>query len=381
MSGTTKIRLCYLITTFAVGGAENHLLALVERLPRERFEVTVAFFKEEAIEARSLVPDFEALGVRVVDLGMRPRWDLRGMRRLVELLKEGRFHILHTHLFRADLMGAIARRWAEVPYLCSTIHNTDAFYLHPLWRRLARWTAGQADRVIVISDDIGSFLVNRVGIDRKQVTRIHYGLDGSTSRPGARESIRRELGLGLDVPVAGIIARLTPQKNHSGLLEAFATVQAKLPDAHLLIVGHDPGGLRTRLEALVDQLGLSQSVHFLGYRDDREAILEAIDCFVLPSRWEGFGLVLLEAMAVGRPVVATQVGAIPEIVVDESTGLLVEVKDCPALSDALIRVLGDLGLARRLGENGRRRVLAKFTPQSMVAATVACYEQITQSDL
>jgi glycosyltransferase involved in cell wall biosynthesis len=370
------VRLCYLITTFAVGGAENHLLSLVSQLPKGRFEVTVAFFKEEAIEARSLVPDFQALGVKVVDLGMSRRWDLSALRRLVSLLREGRYHLLHTHLFRADLLGALARRWAKVPYLCSTVHNTDPFYTHPLWRRLARWAAGEADRVIVISDSIGRFMGNQVGVDPGRLIRIHYGLKVSPGRPSLREAIRSELGINPEAPVAGIIGRLTPQKSHKVLLEAFALVMAKLPESHLIIVGHDPDGLRPSLEALVDKLGLTNSVDFLGYRDDREAIIEAMDCFVLPSRWEGFGLVLLEAMTLGRPVVATKVGAIPEIVVDGTTGLLVETDSRAALADALVRILGDRDFARRLGTQGHNRVLYEFSPERMVDATVKCYEQI-----
>jgi glycosyltransferase involved in cell wall biosynthesis len=373
------VRLCYLITTFAVGGAENHLLSLVSQLPKERFEVTVAFFKEEAIEARSLVPDFQALGVKLVDLGMSRRWDVQALRRLVRLLREGRYHLLHTHLFRADLLGALARRWAKVPYLCSTVHNTDPFYTHPLWRRLARWAAGEANRVIVISDAIGRFMANQVGIDPGRLIRIHYGLKVSTDKPSLRAAIRSEFGIDPETPVAGIIARLTPQKSHKVLLEAFALVKAKLPESHLIIVGHDPDGLRPSLEALVDQLGLTNSVDFLGYRDDREALIEAMDCFVLPSRWEGFGLVLLEAMTLGRPVVATRVGAIPEIVVDGTTGLLVETDSRAALADALVRTLGDRAFAQRLGTQGHKRVLCDFAPEKMLASTVECYDRILGS--
>lgn len=376
MSGREPIRLCYLITTFAVGGAENHLLSLVSRLPRDRFEVTVAFFKEEAIEARSLVPDFKALGVEVVDLGMERRWDYKALARLVRLLREGRYHILHTHLFRADLMGALARKRAGVPHLFSTIHNTDPFYTHPVWKRLARWAAGEADRVVVISDAIGRFMVERVGLEAGRLRRIHYGLETPPGRPELREAVRRELGIEAEAPVAGIIARLTPQKNHQRLLEAFATVHSKVPGARLLVVGHDPGGLRPLLEATAERLGLALAVRFLGYRDDREAILEALDCFVLPSLWEGFGLVLLEAMAAGRPVVASRVGAIPEVVLDGKTGYLVDPHDGSALADSMVRVLGDRALGRRLGEEGRRRVLNEFSPEKMVASTVGCYEDI-----
>jgi glycosyltransferase involved in cell wall biosynthesis len=219
-------------------------------------------------------------------------------------------------------------------------------------------------------------MANQVGIDPGQLIRIHYGLEVSSGKPGLREAIRSELGIDPEAPVVGIIARLTPQKNHERLLDAFATVHSKIPLARLLIVGHDPGGLRSSLESFAEQLGLSQAVRFLGYRDDREAILEAIDCFVLPSLWEGFGLVLLEAMTVGRAVVATRVGAIPEIVLDGYTGFLVEPDDHSGLAESMVRVLGDRALADKLGEEGRRRALCEFSPAKMVDATVRIYEQI-----
>jgi glycosyltransferase involved in cell wall biosynthesis len=183
-------------------------------------------------------------------------------------------------------------------------------------------------------------------------------------------------GIPIDVPVAGSICRLIAQKGLDTALDAFAGVVGKVPGAHYVIAGD--GKLRAELESQVRRLALEKSVHFLGWRSDNHAIYDAIDAFVLPSRWEGFGLVLLEAMGHGLPVIGSTAGAIPEVVVDGETGYLSAAEDVAALGESMERVLGDAGLRKKMGKAGRKRLETVFSVGKMVEETIGFYEGVVK---
>jgi len=191
---------------------------------------------------------------------------------------------------------------------------------------------------------------------------------------GEGADVRVELGMPADVPLVGVVSRLTEQKGHAYLLDAFAEVIQALPSAHLLVVGD--GELRPALERQAARLGLQDSVTFTGRRADVPRIMMALDVLAMPSLWEGFGLVLLEAMAAGKPVVASRVSAIPEIVADGETGLLVPPKDPAGLARALLILLRHPAQAREMGRRGRQRLEQQFTATCMVEQTRAVYESL-----
>jgi glycosyltransferase involved in cell wall biosynthesis len=365
-----RLRLMQLINTFSVGGAERHLFDLVCHLPKDRFDITVAFFKEEAEEARSLVVDFRSLGVEVVDLGLSHTWDPAAVWRLVRLVRQRRPDIVHTHLYRADVAGALVTGSQNVPLTISTVHNVDIDNSYRLFRRLILWAYKRADRVIAISEAVRSELCRKLGLPPERVVTIHYGLDANSW--GSPLPSRRMA----NAPVIGTIGRLAHQKGQDLLLEAFASVVRQCPGSRLVLVGHDDEGLRPYLEQLARRLGLSEAVEFRGFADDVRPVLAQMDVFVLPSRWEGFGLVLLEAMAAARPVVATRVGPIPEIVVDQTTGYLVESGNRDALSRAIVKLIRQPQVARSMGQAGRRRVTDVFGSDRMARRTVRLYEDL-----
>jgi len=170
------------------------------------------------------------------------------------------------------------------------------------------------------------------------------------------------------------VGRLTEQKGHTYLLDAFAQVMRVLPAARLLVIGD--GELRPTLERRATRLGLHGSVIFTGRREDVPRLMMALDVLALPSLWEGFGLVLLEAMAAGKPIVASRVSAIPEIVADGETGLLVPPRDVKALAQALLALLHDPQRATEMGRRGRLRLEQEFTVERMVSQTEAAYEKV-----
>ncbi|MGH7753554.1 MAG: glycosyltransferase, partial [Gemmatimonadales bacterium] len=256
--------------------------------------------------------------------------------RLVSRLRRAQPHVVHTHLLHADLFGIPAARLAGVPAVVSTKHNDDPFRRGFIGRADAA-LARLADRVIVISEHLRRFYRDVEGIPAPKLTRIHYGLDPDGAPPDG-EAVRREFGIG-DEPLVGVVARLEAQKGHRFLLEAFVAVRAQITAARLLVAGSGPQ--EAALRARARELGLAEAVIFAGFRDDVDRVMAALDLFVLPSLWEGFGLVLLEAMRAGRAIVASAVSAIPEIVTDGQTGLLVPPRDPESLAAAIVGLLRD----------------------------------------
>jgi glycosyltransferase involved in cell wall biosynthesis len=207
------------------------------------------------------------------------------------------------------------------------------------------------------------------------VRRIYYGVDPQALQPRRdRGQVRRELGLGDDVKLLVCVGRLAPQKDHPTLL---AAMQDLPDDVVLLVVGGDPFGRgRERLVAQAEELEIDHRTYFLGIRDDVPDLLAASDLFVLPSLWEGLGLVFLEAMAVGLPVVATRISAVPEVVEDGKTGWLVPAGDPASLVAAVTAALADPAERRRRGEAGRVRLEKRFGLERMLVETLAVYDEV-----
>jgi glycosyltransferase involved in cell wall biosynthesis len=231
-------------------------------------------------------------------------------------------------------------------------------------------------RVITISDWVRQFThtVERVPLEMMQT--IYYGIEPPQPAIG-RAAVRAGLGIGSDETVLGIIARLVEQKGHRYLIEAFAKAAAQKGNLRLLIVGS--GALEDDLKARVRHAGLEKAVLFTGYRTDTSDLLAAIDIFVHPSLWEGFGLAVLEAMAMGKPVIATRVSALPELIQDTVSGFLVAPKDADALAAVIIRLAGNGLLQQRIGEQARQRCLREFSVERMSAATRALYGEVLAS--
>lgn len=370
MNGRRNIRLLHLLSGCTVGGCERHVLSLLSRLDRDRYEPWLACFQAEPDRAEPMAPQFRAAGVKTVDLGGRGRTDPRAVLRLGRLLRRGQFDIVHAHSFRTELAAVLWKRvLGRASVLLRTVHNQDDFYVRPGYATLARASTARLDRVIVISDAVGRYLREAAGLPAAKMVRIHYGLDAEPFSPNGH--VRDE-----DRPSLGVIARLAPQKGHRVLIDALPSVLARLPELRVRIIGHEELSTVGELRDYAASRGVADRIEFEGFRGDVPALLRELDLVVLPSLWEGFGLVLLEAMAAGRPVVASAVGPVPEVVDDGRTGLLVPPGDPEALATAIVRVLGDPALAERLGQGGRTRVRESFGLDRMVARTDALYREL-----
>ena len=335
-----------------IGGSERHLLTLLPALAERGLEVSLLGLDDPA---RAPDPFYEELRVPYERLraarDLDPRLALR-VRRAVQDAD-----VVHTHLVHADVYGAFGAR-----RLVSTKHNDDPFRAGA-FRFVERALARRAVRIIAITESLARFQVERVGLPRDKVEVIHYGLDEVPPAWGTNPPDP----VPVDARVLLAVCRLEPQKGVDVAIRALRDVQG----AHLVVLGEGPQ--RAELERLAQELEVP--VYLPGRVPDVAAWLRRADVLVHPARWEGFGLALLEAMLASRPVVATRVSSIPEIVVDGETGLLVPPDDPAALASALNRVLAD---PAGYGERGRARASAEFSVARMADRTVGVYETALQ---
>lgn len=366
------MKIVHLITTLDVGGAEKHLLWLGAAQVERGHEVAVVWFKGQG----SLGEEFRLGGMAVHHVTMQSgRQLLSAAAGLRVLLRELAPDVVHTHLLKADALGAWVAPRADVPVLVSSKHNDERALLSRPVGWVHGWLTQRVDRVIALSDHVARFVARHGHVPSSKITRIYYGVDAEALLPSrSRAEVRDELGLADEQPLLICVGRLAPQKDHPTLLAALA----RLPEAvTLLVVGGDPfGDGEARLKALADKLGLAGRARFLGIRHDVPDLLAASDLFVLPSLWEGLGLVFLEAMAVQLPIVASNVSAIPEVVSDGVSGWLVPPGDVPALARAIEDALRDDHDRLARGLAGSMRLAERFALPAMVDQTLAVYEQL-----
>jgi len=365
------LKVLQLIPTLDRSGAEKQMVLLAKGLPRDRFRVEVAALTRLGPLEAELV---EA-GVSVTSIAKRHKVDPLALGRLVRFLRAGRFDVVQTWIYAADTYGRVAARRARVPVVVTAEMAVD------LWkgrseravdRFLSRWT----DRVVGNSQAVVDFY-RSVGIPSEKLAMIPSGIADDEPPPAVDPAgVRVELGLAPDAPLALFVGRLAEQKGVADLLAALDLLQHVRPDLRTLIVGDGP--LRGRLEATARAFRLVNPPRalFLGHRSDVPRLLAACDVLVLPSYYEGMPNVVLEAMRFRKPVVATAAPGTTEVVVADETGLLVPLRNPPALAQAIRRVVADPILAHRLGEAGRTRVEAEFGVDRMVVRFAALYEAL-----
>ena len=348
-----------------VSGSEGHLLALLPALRAAGIDARFLGLDVPGTDAPRFYERLDELGVPHRSVRCGPDVSPRLARDVVRAVRAEHPDLLHTHLVHADVYGAVAAAATRTLHV-STRHNDDRYLLGP-FRFLDRGFARGARRLIAISDAVRAFL-EAAGHDPAKLVTIRYGLDAIPS--AASEPTPEQAGIPSGAPLALAVGRLIEQKDHGTLLRAFALVRVGLPEARLAILGSGPLEAETR--ALIDSLGLTGAVVLPGRTEIRDW-LERADVFVHTARWEGFGIVLLEAMLAALPVVATSVSAIPEVVADGETGILVAEGDVDGVARALGELLEDPVRARRLGIAGRDRALREFSVARMADRTAEVY--------
>ena len=366
------LKVLQLIPTLDRSGAEKQMVLLAQGLPRDRFELEVAALTRLG----PLAADLVASGIPVTSIQKRFKVDPLALGRLTRFLRAKRFDVVQTWIYAADTYGRVAARRAGVPIVVTAEMAVD------LWkgrseravdRFLARWT----DRVVGNSQAVSDFYRDQVGIPAAQLAVIPSGIADDEPPPDVDPAaVRLELGLPPDCPLALFVGRLAEQKGVADLLNSLDLLRQVRPDLRTLIVGDGP--LRDRLEGMARAYGLIEPRRacFLGHRNDVPRLLAASDLLVLPSLYEGMPNVVLEAMRFRKPVVATAAPGTTEVVVPDATGLLVPLRNPPALARAIRQVVDDPDLAARLGAAGRARVEAEFGVDRMIARFADLYESL-----
>lgn len=331
----------------------------------------------------------EAHGVRPVfipELGRSIRMldDLRAFRRLFLLLREERPDLLHTHMAKAGTLGRLAGWLAGVPVRVHTYHGhvLDG-YFSPVRSKLIaaaeRTLAALSSSLVAISPAVRDDLVHRFRVASKsQIHVIPLGIELAPFLRASRErsTLRSELGLGRTTALVGTAGRMVPVKNQKVFLEAAGRIHRKQPHAHFLLVGEGPE--KPALERLAADLGLTEVVHFVGWRRRMERVYPDLDVFVLTSENEGMPVVLIEAMACGVPVVATRVGGVPDLVTDGLHGFVTPPGDAHAVAVAIVELLSNPHRAREMAESGRRHVRGRFTAERLVRDVEALYDGLLE---
>ena len=372
----TPIVLAELAGSAAYGGGERYLELLFDRLDHARYRALLI-----CPEPGPFVRRMKERGVETQLVHLAPLFNPLALWRLTRLLVRERVTILQTHGARANFYGRIAGRLAGVPVIISTVHNSLKDYEVRSLRRglytfLLRVTLPLVHRIICVSDANRSDLIDECPAAEARIQTVYNGVDPSAfpSHPD-RQKVREELGI-VSGPVLVMIARLTEAKGHQYLLQALPGLLETWPQLCCVCVGD--GELRDELHRLAGELEVERACRFVGVREDIADILAAADVVVLPSLSEGFPFVLLEALAMGCPVVASRVNGVPELIDDHKTGLLVPARDPQALTAAIREVLSDPTAASKMGAAGRAVVRERFTADHMVANTTAIFDAAMQ---
>ena len=372
--GASLLKVLHLRQSSNIWGPEKWILDLCRNLPPHGFSGEVAIMyrrsRGEPAEhplvaaARAQMTPVTQLDGRLPALPQSVRW-------LREKLQGEEFSILHTHEYKTDLLAAFAANGIlrRPPALVATVRHTEPGLQMGLFQGLDSFILHRFDRLTVPSRGALRELKRWPKLLRKARV-IGHAVDGASLAPSGPAAGPPEPAGG---PVVSIVARLQAVKAHRVFLESARKVLRKRPDARFWIAGD--GELRGKLETLTSQLGLTSAVSFLGYRNDIPNVLASSDVVVCASSYESFCRAAFEALALGRPVVATSVGGLPEILRDGETGVLVPPGDPESMAAAILRLLGDRELAHRLGEAARKFVRERYTVEAQASAMAALYRE------
>lgn len=359
-----KINLLHIVNGFAIGGGELKLLELVKNLVEKRadkYTVTVC----SVGQGGTLQPEFERLGIKVFVIEKKHKFDISQVFKVCRIIKQEQIDLVQTTLFYADVIGALAAKLTGVDAVISwdTVSHPPDSHETRLRHKLSYQLCMRfVKRIVAVSEGVKRYLIEDRKIASKKIVIIHYGIDLSLfkSRNGFLDKRKRsELGLPDHKIVIGTVARLEIQKGHRYLIAAAPGIINKFSNVVFVFAGD--GTLRQELETQVNELGLQENFRFLGFRKDVKELLFAFDVFVLPSLFEGLPNVILEAMASGRPIVATAVDGTPELIEHNETGLLVPPKSPHALQEQILNLLENEEKGSKLGRQAKEMAKQKFS--------------------
>ena len=363
------------------GGGGVVVLSLTKRLMQEGCRVRALCLSDEVSRR------FSEAGATVVTSRywrreINPLFDLLSFYELFRLCRKERFDVVHTHTSKGGLLGRIAARLAGVPIVIHTVHG---FAFHGFTSRLAtvsythleKLAARFCDLIICVNHEDRLTAIEKRIVKPDKIVTIPNGIDLKRFEGTAITDLQRgRLGLPREATLVGTVGRLAPQKGFVHLIKAIPSILRAHPQTRFLFAGEGP--LKAELQALAEELGIADHCRFLGFRRDIPKLLACYDIFVLPSLWEGLSITLLEAMAAGKAVVATNIKGNREVVSDGINGILCEPQNSKALAKAIIHLTKNREKARLLGERARQTVEQRFDERIMLERTLELYRTLTK---
>lgn len=366
------IKVLHLITDLDVGGTPTALVSILEHTHRGAYDIHVCSLKRRT--SISVADEIKKLGIPVYFLNAERLLFFVVPYRLMLLLRDLGVDLLHTWLFHANLFGRLAGRLEGVPTIISSERSVNQGKgLFRIWAD--RFTSTLANLIVVNAEAVRQTLVRREGISPSKISVIKSGVDLMKFSNGkVNGNLRSELGVDRKDFVISTVARLDPVKGHEDLLLAMQEVWKAIPSTRLLLVGGGPQ--KKHIERKIELLGMAEKVMMLGVRRDIPEILAISDLFVLPSWEEGMPLSLLEAMGMGKAVVATDVGGVREVIPNDSLGVVVPARDPERLGQAIMNLLRDAKKREEMGRNARHHIQNAFDVSRTVRELEKAYHQI-----
>lgn len=363
-------------------GPERYIAQLAHTLPIHGLDVGLSLLYRPVAGTSTIHP----LVTQAIQAGLDARqlqdttkFGLQTVRHIRRRLEQERYHLVHTHDYKTNLLAGVAARRADVPAVATVHLHTRTTWRLRVYRLLDLLVLRFFPKIIAVSDCLRRELLT-AGLPEQRIVTIHNAIDVEAVQSVGSDAMtawRRRLGIQPHQPVVTLVGRLSPQKGPDTFLEGAVQIARAFPETRFLVVGEGP--LRRQLEQKATTLGLRERLCFLGYQAEVLPLIALSDVVTLPSLNEGLPYVLLEALALARPVVATPVGGIPEVITDGRTGLIVPVRAPDALATAICRLLKNPDEAKRLGEAGRLRIMQDFSLPVMIRRVVEVYHDVLSS--
>lgn len=368
------INILHVISKLPVGGVENQLFMILGKYDRGKLCPLVCSLSDKG----EIGKEIEDSGIEVIPLDkLKHGFDWTIVKDIYNLIKTRNVKIVRTHQYHANLYGRLAAWLAKVPCIIASVHNVYTIDRKIHRRIINKFLARYSDKVVAVSGTVKRDVLTYDGLAEDKVSVIYNGIDSDSFLNLNGSLIRSNLGISSETPVVGTVGRLTVQKGQKYLIDAVSTLRENFPQIVLLIVGD--GLLRGEIEKYIRTLGLEGNVILLGTRRDIPQLLSAMDIFVLPSLWEGLGTAVIEAMAAGKPIIATDIPPLREIINSEKVGILVPVKDSNAFASSIELLLHNRTLAENLGKSAKERALSHFTIDITVHKYTNLFKDILKS--
>lgn len=368
------INIMQLRSTRIVGGPENQILAIAKRINATNFKTIVASFTADKDDKNKFVEAAERMGIDATSIPIRGFFARFNVFKLVSLLKQNNIKLLCAHDYRADVIGYLAARFVGIPIVAVSHGWTAQTFKVRFYEFIERSILRFMDKVIAVSDAKSQELI-KLGVPQHKVVTIHNVIDLDRFKNLSNtEDGKKYFGLSSNTKLVGTIGRLSIEKGQRYFLEAAAKVKEIYRDVKFVIVGDGPE--MENLKRLAKRLNVAEEVIFTGWREDVGSLFSSLDIFVLPSLTEGLPTAVLEAFACSKPVVATHVGGVPEVVQHMKTGLLVPPRDSKKLAEAILFALRNPRIADSLGYQGHQLVCEKFSFEKIIGKVEEVYKSV-----